>query len=95
MLMQSEIGRIELLPALPDDWKDGSVSGLVAKGNVEIDLEWKDKEVTRLTMKTDDSVYCEYFTNASTYTLGGIHIGTKYYATGATKVFLYHPDTSF
>lgn len=55
-------------------------------------LDKEKNPATRLSMESDDSVYCEFFTNKTTYTLGGIHIGTKYYATAATKVFLYHPD---
>ena len=61
MLMQSEVGHIELLPALPDEWKDGSVSGLVAKGNIEIDMEWKDKKVTSVTLKSaEKKTVCVY-----------------------------------
>ena len=56
MLMQSEYDAgthqpaIELLPALPDNWKDGSVSGLRARGGITVDMTWHDRKVTSLTL---------------------------------------------
>ena len=49
MLMQSQDPVIQLLPALPDYWKDeGRISGLVARGGFVIDMEWHDGKVSRL-----------------------------------------------
>ena len=51
MLIQSQDGRIELLPAIPEEWKDGAVSGLCARGGYEVAFEWKDGKVRDCSIK--------------------------------------------
>ena len=47
MLMQCDGEKMELLPALPDAWKEGCITGIKARGNYTINLRWKDKKVTK------------------------------------------------
>lgn len=39
---------LELLPALPENWKDGSVSGIRARGGLAVEMDWEDSQVKTL-----------------------------------------------
>jgi alpha-L-fucosidase 2 len=51
MLLQSHIDVIHLLPALPGKWSNGKITGLKARGNVEISMEWSANTLTRAKVR--------------------------------------------
>lgn len=53
MLMQSYDGFIYLLPALPTVWKNGSITGLKARGGFEISMSWQNGKVDTLTIHSN------------------------------------------
>lgn len=59
MLLQSHEGYIEPLPALPDNWKNGSYSGLLARGNYEISANWKNGKVKELNVLSHKGGSCQ------------------------------------
>ena len=58
MLMQSNMGFIDLLPALPDAWASGSYEGLLARGNFEVDAAWADKALTGASITSKNGGEC-------------------------------------
>ena len=54
MLMQSNMGYINFLPALPDVWADGSYDGLLARGNFEVGAKWSNGTAYELTIKSNN-----------------------------------------
>ena len=51
MLVQSGEHLITLLPALPDAWKEGAISGICARGGFVISMEWSDKILKTVTVE--------------------------------------------
>ena len=52
MLLQSHNREIHLLPALPAAWPSGSVSGMKARGNFEINLKWQSQKLSCVEIKS-------------------------------------------
>lgn len=57
MLLQSHLRgstsgdyEIRILPALPGTWRNGSVKGLKARGNVGVDVKWRDGALTEVVL---------------------------------------------
>lgn len=53
MLLQSGQGKIHILPALPDAWRDGCVKGLRARGGYVVNIQWRDHELCGIEVRGD------------------------------------------
>jgi alpha-L-fucosidase 2 len=62
MLLQSQNGVLHFLPALPDEWKSGSITGLVARGNIMVKLIWEEGMLVlaELISKKDKTLWVRY-----------------------------------
>ena len=50
MLLQSQLGYVQFLPAIPEQWNTGHVEGIVARGNFEIDMNWSEGKADSFTI---------------------------------------------
>ena len=58
MLIQSHADEIELLPALPEAWKSGSIKGICARGGFEVDFEWLDSKLVAAKLRSKRGNNC-------------------------------------
>jgi alpha-L-fucosidase 2 len=54
MLLQSQNGILQILPALPEAWPNGKISGLKARGNFKVSIKWNEGQLTRLEVLSVD-----------------------------------------
>lgn len=52
MLMQSSSGKIDLLPALPKQWNNGYIRGMLAHRNITVDMNWKDGRIDKAQLSS-------------------------------------------
>lgn len=69
MLLQSHAGCIHLLPALPDAWKNGHITGLRARGNFTVDISWQGGilQETNITSHSGENCILRYGTTVKTF----------------------------
>jgi alpha-L-fucosidase 2 len=63
MFVQSHLGEIQLLPALPSKWENVSVNGLRARGGFETDISWANGKLTNAIIKANIGGKCTIRTN--------------------------------
>jgi alpha-L-fucosidase 2 len=69
MLVQSDKDVIYLLPALPDAWKQGKVTGLRARGGFEVSMTWNDGKLTSAIIRSDQGEPCRVRYNGTSFDL--------------------------
>lgn len=53
MLLQTQNGSIDILPALPEEWKNGKITGLRTYGGFEVNLVWENNQIAKITIKSN------------------------------------------
>ena len=59
MLMASDPDKVQLLPALPDAWPEGKISGLSARGGFEVDITWKAGKLSEAVIRSKNGNSCK------------------------------------
>ena len=72
MLMQSNYGCIELLPALPTEWEKGSINGIVARGNFTLDIEWESNKLKLAKITSNAGGKCKLYYAKGDFIIDGV-----------------------
>ena len=83
MLLNSRPGFIALLPALPAKWKKGRISGMMARGGIEVTLQWGGGQAkASMRSRTDQAVVIRTCGRLALKKCTGLHIGRTYVRQG-------------
>nr|WP_121271966.1 glycoside hydrolase family 95 protein [Pedobacter schmidteae] len=70
MLLQSNTDELILLPALPEEWKKGSIKGIKGRGNFRVDLEWNNGKLHKALVYSGSGGNCRLSTNVPVKVVG-------------------------
>ena len=57
---------VELLPALPANWKEGEITGIRARGGITVNMRWSDSKVVKLSLKAQQACKITLICNGKT-----------------------------
>jgi alpha-L-fucosidase 2 len=88
MLVQSHLSVIQLLPALPSAWKEGHIKGVVARGNFEIEMWWKEGKLSKAIITSRAGSECRLMTAYPILVKSGKQlVGTRSVKVGDTEYY--------